>query len=112
MPARQSPPSTRTTACGRESPDAAGNTARATPAAFAVGSAPSTRVVFFVASKGKPRLPAASWPLPLAPTAAAFVPEPRPPPLRRPHAVRAPRTATSIAAAATGRESRTMGGEP
>ncbi len=67
MPARQSSWSTSTTALGRVSSAREGNTAWATPAALATGSAPDTRVVFLVAKTGKPRAgPAGSssprWP--------------------------------------------------
>src|SRR3954449_9685188 len=83
-PMRQSRASTSATAPGRVFTDGPGNTARATPAASATGSAPPTRVVFFVANAGKPRLPAASDWLPLAPTTGvvsvfAATPPPRPP---------------------------------
>src|SRR3954469_878007 len=67
-PMRQSRTSTSATAPGRVFTDRPGKTARAPPAASAIGSAPPTRVVFFVANAGKPRLPAASDWLPLAPT--------------------------------------------
>ncbi len=46
--------STIATACGRLSGEVAGNTALTTPATSATGSAPATRVVFFVAVTGKP----------------------------------------------------------
>src|SRR3954464_7581810 len=72
-PMRQSRASTSATAPGRVFTDGPGNTARATPAASATGSAPPTRVVFFVAKAGKPRLPAASDWLPLAPTVGVLV---------------------------------------
>jgi hypothetical protein len=68
MPARQSLASMSATALGRVSTLVAGNTARATPAALAVGSAPPMRVVFFVANAGKPRSAAASGSEPFAPT--------------------------------------------
>src|SRR3954454_13521785 len=86
-PMRQSRASTSATAPGRVFTDGPGNTARATPAASATGSAPPTRVVFFVAKAGKPRLPAASDWFPLAPTVGVdevvFAPTP---PLRSPQA--------------------------
>ena len=67
-------------------------TARATPAASATGSAPPTRVVFFVAKAGKPSAPAApdsppSWP------SAGVPPSP-------------PRTAAAAAPAAAGDQQR------
>jgi hypothetical protein len=65
---RQSRESTSATARGRVFTDGPGKTARATPAAFAIASAPPTRVVFFVAKAGNPRLPAASSWVPFAPT--------------------------------------------
>ena len=54
--ARQSFESTSVTTAGRVSREREGYVARATPAASAIGSAPPTRVVFFVAKPGKPRL--------------------------------------------------------
>ena len=65
--ARQSVASTSATASGACRLVARGKTARATAAAFAIGSAPPTRVVFFVAKAGKPRSVAAAsssppWP--------------------------------------------------
>src|SRR4051794_40485987 len=70
-PTRQSRPSARTTAPGRVDADVAGKTARAAPAASATGSAPPTRVVFFVANAGKPRPVAASGSVALAPGVGA-----------------------------------------
>src|SRR4051812_1551697 len=63
IPARQSPLSTKVTAAGCEP----GNTACDTAAALATGSAPPTRVVFFVATEGKPRPCAACVSVPFAP---------------------------------------------
>ena len=65
MPACQSRASMSATAPGRFSGVVAGNTARATPAALAIGSAPPMRVVFLVAKAGKPRSWAASGAEPL-----------------------------------------------
>ena len=63
--------SARTTAAGRLVGPVDGNTACATPAASAVGSAPPTRVVFFVANVGKPRSPAACGSSPATPETGA-----------------------------------------
>ena len=52
--ASQSPVGASVTAVGWVPGAAEGNTARATPAASATGSAPATRVVFLVARMGKP----------------------------------------------------------
>ena len=71
IPACQSLPSISATACGRVAREVAGNTARATPAASALASAPPMRVVFFVAVAGKPRSCVASASLLLTPTAGA-----------------------------------------
>src|SRR4051794_37657421 len=57
IPDCQSLESTRETASGPGMPPVDGKAASATPAAFATGSAPATRVVFLVANSGKPR----SW---------------------------------------------------
>ena len=67
IPARQSRASMSATAAGRFSGVVAGKTARATPAALAIGSAPRMRVVFFVAKAGKPRSGTASGAEPLTP---------------------------------------------
>ena len=67
MPARQSRASISATAAGRFSGVVAGNTARATPAALAIESAPPMRVVFLVAKAGKPRSVVASGSELLAP---------------------------------------------
>ena len=76
IPARQSPLSTNVTAAGC----AFGNTACATAAAFATGSAPPTRVVFFVATCGNPSPWAACVSVPLAPRfGCAFLLEDLPP---------------------------------
>ena len=69
IPARQSPLSTNVTALGCD----AGNTACATAAAFATGSAPPTRVVFFVATCGKPSPCAACVSVPFAPRFACVL---------------------------------------
>ena len=67
MPACQSRASISATAAGRFSGVVAGNTARATPAALAIESAPPMRVVFLVAKAGKPRSVVASGSELLAP---------------------------------------------
>ena len=58
-----------------------GNTARATPAASETGSTPDTRVVFLVASTGKP-MPAAGdaalWPVVVVLTISRVVAPPQP----------------------------------
>src|SRR3954451_13793161 len=66
-PARQSRASMSATAPGRFSGIVAGETARATPAALAIASAPGMRVVFFVARAGKPRSWEASGAVPFTP---------------------------------------------
>src|SRR5215211_3758267 len=55
IPSRHSSESTSDTASGPDTPPVEGNTASATPAASATGSAPATRVVFLVANSGNPR---------------------------------------------------------
>jgi hypothetical protein len=70
---RQSRESTIATALGRVTFEPAEYTARATPAASAVGSPPPTRVVFFVAKAGNPRSTAAWLSLPLAPLVGVLV---------------------------------------
>ena len=72
MPARQSRASISATAAGRFSGVVAGNTARATPAASAMASAPPMRVVFLVAKAGKPRSVVASGSEPLVRQAGAI----------------------------------------
>src|SRR3954447_24908637 len=79
IPARQSPLSTMVPAFGRDAALTAGKTAWATPAAFATGSAPPTRVVFFVAMAGNPRPWAACVSVPLAPSLGLLVVEALPP---------------------------------
>src|SRR5207245_6539524 len=71
-PACQSPESTSATARGRALDSAGVNTAWATAAASAVGSAPPTRVVFFVANCGNPSCWAALGWSPLRPIAGDF----------------------------------------
>src|SRR4051794_14235668 len=66
--ARQSWTSTSATALGRNSGVTDGKTARAAAAALAIGSAPATRVVFLVASTGKPSSASACFFSPLGPT--------------------------------------------
>ena len=73
MPARQSRASMSATAPGRFSGIVAGKTARATPAALAIESAPPMRVVFFVAKAGKPRSWTASGSEPLTPRPGRLV---------------------------------------
>ncbi len=68
-PACQSPESTSATARGRALGSSGVNTAWATAAASAVGSAPPTRVVFLVANCGKPSSCAALGWSPLRPIA-------------------------------------------
>src|SRR4051794_16281658 len=103
--ARQSPPSTSVTALGRVPGESDGYTARAIAAASAIGSAPPTRVVFFVAKTGNPSAGAALLSLPLTPITGDLTagPPDRPQPAR---------TATAAAAAATVARVRAGDGTP
>ena len=103
--ARQSSWSTSTTALGRVSDEREGNTAWATAAASATGSAPPTRVVFLVAKTGNPSAgPAGSssplWPSTGVPCSAcsfgvglSSLPLPPPPPPPPPHPAKSRRNA-------------------
>src|ERR1700761_9237520 len=97
----QSPVGASVTAVGWVPDTTDGNTARATPAASATGSAPGTRVVFLVAVKGKPSCcavcPAVDGVPPLAPDVAVVLPPSSFLGLPPPHAVSARARSAAIA---------------